>query len=224
MRRQGWRRSGLLAATALCFVGFLPWSGTTGCGLRHRVDRSLLDSLPNDEKLLLFDAENGVLIAKDEIASAEQRIENSRRALDRSKRDRSVLRQRQKSDAALDSKEVSALLQEWSKARIKLREEEVELGHLQRELAHAALWTARARYERAKALLVRERNAAEAEALELRPFDEQLARFEEEERAEKEKYRERDGEAQALRDAYHVLSRRLQEASGGAYGGPWADL
>ena len=38
-----------------------------GCaGLSERVDRSALSAVPNEELLLLFDAENAVYIARDE--------------------------------------------------------------------------------------------------------------------------------------------------------------
>src|SRR5690606_22090716 len=90
-------RSALVAAFVLAFV-LAATGGLTGCaGLGQRVDRSLLDGVPNEEKLLLFDAENGVYIAKDEMETAERALGDAARALSRAKAFAKVIKERRAS-------------------------------------------------------------------------------------------------------------------------------
>ena len=212
------RKSLLMVALALSSVA------TSACGLWHRVDRDLLATVPNDEKLLLFDAENGVYIARDELETAQRRIQEAERALLRARKYINVIDQRRDSGSGVDTPEVIQMLEDWNSTRIALRELEVELAERSRDVAEARLWTARAAYERAKAKLVKDKNPEEGASLEMLSFDDQVVDREQDEEQELAIYREKEAEVLALRDAYNALSLRLQEASRGAYGGPWADL
>jgi|GEM_PF-926288 len=197
---------------------------TMACGLWHRVDRDLLATVPNDEKLLLFDAENGVYIARDEMETAERRLQEAERALLRARKYINVIDQRRDSGSGVDTPEVIQMLEEWNTIRIELRELEVDLADLSRDVAEARLWTARAEYERAKAKLVKDKNPEEGTSLDIESFDDQVKDRQEDEQEEFVGYQEKEAEVLKLRDQYNALSLRLQEASRGAYGGPWADL
>lgn len=195
-----------------------------GCGLWHRVDRDDLAKVPNEEKLLLFDAENGVFIAKDERLVAERKLHDAEVALERAEAYADVIDDRRSSGSSIDTDEVLSLLTEWNNARIELREAEIELAEQQLETAEARLWASRARYEHAKALLVKEYNPEEGSSIDIEDFVEQVKDREADEAEEVKLLEEREKAVSEARARYNALSTRLQAASKGAYGGPWADL
>ncbi len=210
----------LFGALALAFV----LAQSTACGLWHRVDRSRLNAIPNDEKLALFDAENGVYIARDEVLTVERAQKDAERALLRARRYRSVIDERKSSAGGVDTPSTLALLEEWNEKRVALRELEVDLVSERLDVAKARLWTARAEYEQAKAKLVKEKDPVEAESIDLEAFAEQLKARQETEAEEVAEMTELEAEVLALRAEYRKLGERLQRESRGAYGGPWADL
>lgn len=208
----------LLLATAALAV-------STGCaGLSHRVDRSLLDQVPNEELLLLFDAENAVYIARDEADLATRNLEDARKALRRAEDYRSLIDERRKSGAAIDSAQVLQLLEEWNNARIEMRQKEVTLRQEELSTSDVRLWAARARYEHAKAKLIKDFNPAGGANIDLENFQEQVKDWEEREKEVLADLQAKQEELVAARDKYIQLAVRLQQESRGAYGGPWADL
>lgn len=215
-------RAARLLALAVLVLGLIPGCGLFG--LWYRVDRDHLDDVPNEEKLLLFDAENGVYIAKDEIESARRAIEDAEKALTRAERYQDVIDSRRSSSSAIDTPEVLSLLAQWNDARIALRELEVEAAEERLSAAEVRLYASRARYERAKALLVKDHNPEEGTSVDLADFDDQVAAAEVDEKEALDAVKVLEDQVSAARARYNDLSRRLQAASGGAYGGPWADL
>lgn len=207
----------LLATAALAM--------SAGCaGLSHRVDRSLLDQVPNEELLLLFDAENAVYIARDEADLATRNLEDARKALRRAEDYRSLIDERRKSGAAIDSAQVLQLLEEWNNARIEMRQKEVTLRQEELSTSDVRLWAARARYEHAKAKLIKDFNPAGGANINLENFQEQVKDWEEREKEVLADLQAKQEELVAARDKYIQLAVRLQQESRGAYGGPWADL
>ena len=196
-----------------------------GCaGLSHRVDRTLLDDVPNEELLMLFDAENAVYIARDEADLARRNLEDAKKALDRAENYKSLIAERRNSGAAIDSAQVLSLLEEWNDARIDMRTKEVALREEELATSDVRLWAARARYERAKAKLVKDFNPAGGADVDLADFDEQVADWDVKEKEAIAGLQEREEALSAARTAYIELAVRLQKESNGAYGGPWADL
>jgi hypothetical protein len=196
-----------------------------GCaGLSRRVDRGALAAVPNEELLLLFDAEHAVYIARDEVETAARALLDARAALQRARNYDDVIAARRDSGAAIDTVAVLALLEQWNDARIAMREAELDLRTIEVDGSDVRLWAARARYEREKARLVKEKNPAVGAGLDLDDFDEQARDWTEREAAVQQRIDERTAAVVAARAAYFELSRRLQEQSRGAYGGPWADL
>jgi hypothetical protein len=193
-------------------------------GLSHRVDRSLLDQVPNEELLLLFDAENAVYIARDEADLATRNLEDARKALRRAYDYRELIGERRKSGAAIDSAQVLQLLEEWNNARIDMREKEMALREEELRTSDVRLWAARARYEHAKAKLVKDFNPAGGTDVDIADFDEQVKEWEVKEQEVLAGLKEREQAMFAARDVYIALAVQLQSASKGAYGGPWADL
>lgn len=197
----------------------------SGCaGLSARVDRGALAAVPNEELLVLFDAENSVYIARDESDLAARTLQDAKVALERARKYKDTVAERRTSGASIDSLAVLDLLAAWNDQRIAMREAEVAWRDLELSTSDTRLWAARARYEREKARLVKDKNPAVGKDIDLAVFDKQV-----------EEWGKREAEAEALiaakntavvdaRARYFDLSRRLQEASAGAYGGPWADL
>jgi hypothetical protein len=193
-------------------------------GLSRRVDRSLLEQVPNEEKLILFDAENGVLIARDEYDVAERARKDAVAALDRARRYRDVIAERRSSGESIDTPDVLQLLEQWNEARIDVRAREVELAEVQRSTADVRLWAARARYERAKAKLVKDFAPEEGNDVQLADFDAQVAEWDGREKEADALVEERRAAVREARAAYDALAAQLSALSKGAYGGPWADL
>lgn len=196
-----------------------------GCaGLSHRVDRSLLDQVPNEELLLLFDAENAVYIARDEADLATRNLEDAQKARRRAEEYRSLIDERRKSGAAIDSAQVLQLLEEWNNARIEMRQKEVALRQEELSTSDVRLWAARARYEHAKAKLIKDFNPVGGANINLDNFQDQVKGWEEREKEVLADLQAKQEELVAARDIYIQLAVRLQQESRGAYGGPWADL
>ncbi|OGQ23910.1 MAG: hypothetical protein A2138_10880 [Deltaproteobacteria bacterium RBG_16_71_12] len=203
----------------------ITWASGAGCGgLSHRVDRSLLDQVPNEELLLLFDAENAVYIARDEADLATRNLEDARKALRRAQDYRALIGERRKSGAAIDSAQVLQLLEEWNNARIEMREKEVTLRLEELSTSGVRLWAARARYEHAKAKLIKDFNPVGGANIDLDHFQNQVKDWEGREAQVLAELKARQDELVAARDKYIQLAVRLQQESRGAYGGPWADL
>lgn len=210
----------MMRATLLCAVVV-----ASGCaGLGHRVDRSLLDQVPNEELLLLFDAENGVYIARDEADLATRNLEDARKALKRANNYKDLIGERRKSGAAIDSAQVLQLLEQWNDARIEMRVKEVSLREEELRTSDVRLWSARARYEQAKAKLVKDFNPAAGSNIDMKDFDSQVAEWDAKEKEVLKGLKEREDAMLTAREAYIALAVQLQQASKGAYGGPWADL
>ena len=210
----------LRAVAAMCCIVAI-----SGCvGLSRRVDRTLLRAVPNEELLVLFDAENAVYIARDESEMAGRNVEEARTALKRANSYTKIIDQRRKSGAAIDSPQVLDLLEKWNNARIVMREAELALRTEELRTNDVRLWAARARYERAKATLAKDKNPAGASDLKLEDFDAQVKEWDTREAAVHKVLEERQAAVVEGRARYFEVSQQLQLASRGAYGGPWADL
>lgn len=205
--------SGVLVAVAVVFMA-------SGCGLRYRVDRDLLDPIPPEDKLILFEAENDVLIAKDERRAAQACQEDNEAALDRAEAEADIITTRADHEK---NRKVATLLRKWAKHKIAWREAEIELCEAREDSASAMLMAARARYEKAKAVIVKERTPGAATSISLSDFDSQAKSYEEDAKDELKDTEKVRSERDAKQKAYDDVSRELQAISGGAYGGPWAD-
>lgn len=212
----------LFAATRLALVVLLAASQGACFGLWHRIDRGQLDRIPNDEKLALFDAENEVIIAKDNIEAVEREIADGRVAVDKA-RDKVKLLEESKEVSGITSPDVLNLYKEWAGLRFDLRQDEMRHLYLKREVFEQQLWLARARYELAKAQLVHDHDPERGADVDVKAFEGQVADHEKTVAEGQAKLDESRIAQEEIRSRYDDVSQRLQEASGGAFGGPWAD-
>lgn len=211
----------LSGAAAILCVAAVAASCT---GLSARVARAALAEVPNEELLVLFDAENGVYIARDDAELASRNLQDARAALAKARAYEETIASRRTSGATIDSVSVLDLLGQWNDARIAMREAEVELRELEVATSDTRLWAARARYELEKARLVKVRNPAVGTDIALKDFEAQAATWQALESEAATRVAEKTVVVIAARARYFELSRQLQQRSGGAYGGPWADL
>lgn len=205
-------------------VGLTVASTSACAGLSHRVDRDLLEDVPNEELLMLFDAENAVYIARDEAELARRNLEDARKARERARKYKDLIADRRNSGAAIDSSQVLQLLEEWNDARIDMREKEAVLREEELATSDVRLWAARARYERAKAKLIKDFNPGGGADIDMTDFDEQVTDWEGKEKEALEGLTTLEEALSTARTTYIDLAVRLQKESKGAYGGPWADL
>lgn len=208
----------------LVFAMALSMVASSCVGLSARVDRAALADIPNEELLVLFDAENDVQIARDEADAASRNLQDAKNGMETARNYREVIAQRRTSGATVDTVPVLDLLGAWNDARIGMREAEVDLRDIELSTSSTRLWAARARYEREKARLVKERNPAVGKDIDLKDFDDQADTWQLREAAATAAVAASAVGVVDARARYFDLSRKLQEQSGGAYGGPWADL
>jgi hypothetical protein len=209
----------------LAVVSWLVATTMTSCtGLSARVDRKALADVPNEELLLLFDAENGVYIARDEADVAARNVVDARAALSKAEAYRRTVAARRTSGATLDAVPVLDLLEQWNEARVAMREAEVHWREVELQTSDLRLWAARARYELEKARLVKEKNPAVGASVDLGRFEGQDREWQAREREAAADVQEAWSAVVTTRALYYERSRQLQERSNGAYGGPWADL
>src|SRR6185437_7341269 len=123
------------------------------------------------------DAENGVYIARDEADLATRNLEDAKKALKRANNYKDLIGERRKSGAAIDSAQVLQLLEQWNDARIEMRVKEVSLREEELRTSDVRLWSARARYEQAKAKLVKDFNPAGGSNIDMKDFDAQVAEW-----------------------------------------------
>lgn len=208
----------------LVFAMALSMVASSCVGLSARVDRAALADIPNEELLVLFHAENDVQIARDEADAASRNLQDAKNGMETARNYREVIAQRRTSGATVDTVPVLDLLGAWNDARIGMREAEVDLRDIELSTSSTRLWAARARYEREKARLVKERNPAVGKDIDLKDFDDQADTWQLREAAATAAVAASAVGVVDARARYFDLSRKLQEQSGGAYGGPWADL
>lgn len=195
----------------------------SGCfGLWNRIDRGQLDRIPNEEKLALFDAENDVIISKDDIEAVEREISDGRVATKRA-REKVDLLNDNPDVAGINSPDVMALYTEWANLRLEMREDEMRHLYIKRDLVEQKLWLARAKYELAKAQLVHDHDPERGADVDVPAFEGQVKDKEAVVQEWLAKLDESKIILEEIRNRYDATSARLQEASGGAFGGPWAD-
>ncbi len=198
-----------------------------GCGgLSYQVDRDLLREVSVEHKLLLFEAENEVGIAFDEQEQIQRQIKDTRAEIAKAKAlsveaERDADRASDKNDGraeqlALASREVLALKRDFLEARVTMLRKKLSA---QDDLLQVAL----AKYELAKAKLVKKNNVEGAASLDLADFEEQVSKYVDAARASQATVSEYDKEAVVLRNAWQAARAKLEQSGGAGAASPWAD-
>lgn len=201
--------------------------GALGCGgLSYTVSRDLLRDVSVENKLLLFDAENDVSIALDErenirrqihelkqdIADAEARIADA---------DKDYERARAKNDAA--ASQIAEMAREVYEYKIEYLEEEIALLRERAAAQEGLIYVAWAKYELAKAKLLKKNNVRGASDIELEDFERQVDDYVERARQDKAELSEAEQTVAAAKREWRARRDKLQAASGGGQGSAWAE-
>lgn len=205
--------------TILLGLGML----AAGCG-HVRVDTRAVESLPLEVKLDLIEAENDLFIAVDAVDEAQTRALDAREDLRRARK--RVDEAEEALKAAKRSKDPKLL--EVAKLAVKEAEQRedfldtwVDIQWDLLDVEQLELAAARARFERVKAQAVKKANVKGAEKIDLKDFDEEVARREKRAERAKGKVKKAIAKAEKEREAWNETRRLLAEKSGGGQGSPW---
>jgi len=194
--------------------------------LGSTVDRDLLSEITIENKLLLFDAENDVAIAIDErerlareIYQAKMDIIDAEAQVDETYDDED------RADAKGDDKraQLSAMAREVFILKIDYLE--LNLAYLRDKLEaqDGLIMVAKAKYELAKAKLVKKNNVRGAQDIELADFEEQVSDYVQHAKDAMVDLSEFEKEVEAYKKQWLHTRDQLMAASGGGLGSPWAE-
>ncbi len=195
-----------------------------GCGLAYTVPRDQLRDLTIEQKLLLFDAQNEAAIAVDEREEARRAVVELRRDLEEL-HDQIVVAKNAIDAAGDDAKaeriaelnrDVLELKREYFETKLRLAREKLDV---QDELVRVA----EAKFELAKAKLVKRNKLRGAADIEIADFDEQVDTCVAQARDRQEELAPYIEETEQARKAWQSRRQQLREASGDALGNPWVD-
>lgn len=200
---------------------------TASCGsLRHTIDRDLLNDVTIENKLILFDAENDVSIAIDErdriarqiydtkldIRDAESQIIDAQEDEDRS----SQRNDNQRAQLAANAQDVFQL-------KVDYLEEYLDFLRAKLVAQDELIIVAQAKYELAKAKLVKKNNVRGSQDVELEDFEEQVGKFIEKAKDTRGDLAAIEKEVEGVKLSWLAARNKLMAASGGGLGSPWAE-
>lgn len=208
----------------LCF--FLVVAAHGCSSLSYTIDRDLLSEITLENKLSLFDAENDVSIAVDEKEQIQRQIQGVKQDI----ADAEAQIAEAESDAARASAKSDAKGEAVASAAqdvydYKISYLEAYIAFLRKKLAaqEGLILVAYAKYELAKAKLVKKNNVRGASDIEEADFEAQVDSYVEKARAEQESLAEEEKEVEAVKKEWLTRREQLQSQSGGGVGSPWAE-
>ena len=201
-------------------------STAAGCGLSHTIDRDLLDQISIEYKLTLFDAENDLSIALDERERVQREIYETRR--DIADAEAQIVEAVSDAERAKKKNEkervaVSRMAQEVFKLKIAYLEQQIDYLRDKLESQDNMIDVARARYELAKAKLVKKNNVRGAESVDLPAFEAQVDAYIQEARAGQKTLEASAKKVEQVKDVWLKRRDELSQASGGGVGSAWAE-
>mgnify|MGYP001599717660 CR=1 FL=1 len=214
---RGWRQVAL---------GALMVASTSCGGLSQTVDRRLLRDIGIENKLQLFEAENEVSIALDE---REQLVREGQR-LQR----QVALTEAQRSDAEDDGKRASSKGDTKAEALAKLAvevlglklaylEEALDLLDERLDAQERLTQVALAKFELAKAKIVKRNNVSGASGLDLADFEEQVDGCVAQAKVAQQDLARVEKGVDEARARWIAAREKLQKQSGGGLGSTWAE-
>ncbi|MEE8408159.1 MAG: hypothetical protein V3T05_01010 [Myxococcota bacterium] len=194
--------------------------------LSETVDRDQLAEITVENKLLLFDAENDVSIAIDEREQIQRQIYETKQDL----RDAEI----QIEEAEIDEDrasvkgdaqraQLSAMAREVFLLKVDYLEEYLDFLREKLDGQESLIMVAYAKFELAKAKLVKKNNVRGALDIELIDFEEQVDEYVERARENRMDLAERATEIEAFKKQWLDRRDQLMAASGGGLGSPWAE-
>lgn len=224
--RLGARRRVSRAALPATLATLLGLAGVCGCGLSQTVERQLLRDLTVEQKLVLFEAENEVYIARDEreaLRLRAQELERQRQRLAQRLIDAQGDGERAEAKGDQKGVEVAQLRQEVLQLQQAYLDSKEAWLEARLEVQQDMVMVARAKLELAKAELVNRANVRGADGIDPDEFTEQVDAWVAHVREQQQELEAYEARQEKARQDW--LSRRdeLLDMSGGAYGSPWAE-
>ncbi|HET6345142.1 MAG TPA: hypothetical protein VFH51_09420 [Myxococcota bacterium] len=146
----------------------------SGCGL-HTVDGEVFRDMTVDKKLRLFEAENDVSIAEDERDQMRDRAREIKQDIHTAAQEQ---RAAEKSDDDEKGKLLGLAARMWEQRGVYLRE---SLDYLRSRMdaQDAVIDLARAKFELAKALLIKKNKLQGADGIDIKDFERQVSTYSE---------------------------------------------
>lgn len=195
-------------------------------GCAKRVDRDLLRDLTVESKLVLFEAENEVSIALDEEEMLARQIRDLRaqvKEIDVLKNeadgdaDRAKARKDDKAvDVAKRAYDVLDLKRSFVEYRVRVFKQKLSAQDRLVRVAYA-------KYELAKAKLVKKNNVRGADKIDLADFEAQVDGLVAKAREAQGAVDEAEKEAEAKKQEWLAARNQLESSAGGGASSPWAD-
>lgn len=198
----------------------------TGCGSdpRLRVDGSVLEKITVENRLLLFDAENELDIALDAKDQVLDELERLERAHSRTKQVvEETEREAEKLRGQDDRARITELRTLVEKARLAHIEAKQNSAKVQLRRQDKALVLALARFELAKARLVKQNNVPGAADLKIEDFEKQVEDYRTQLEDTNPELEEAEARVEEQEEAWSLAASQLREESGGAFGSRWLD-
>ncbi len=198
-----------------------------GCaGLGSTVDRDLLAEITIENKLLLFDAENDVAIAIDERERLAREIYQARMDIvDAEAQVDETYDDEDRAEAKGDDKraQLSAMARDVFVLKIDYLDRNLALLRDKLDAQDGLIMVAKAKYELAKAKLVKRNNVRGAQDIDLAEFEEQVSDYVEAAKDTMVDLAEFEKEVEAYKKQWLSTRDQLMAASGGGLGSPWAE-
>ena len=182
-------------------------SAATACsGLRYEIDNDVFRDMPIDKKLRLFDAENDVSLAVDERAQVRARI---REIKIEAKLASSEVDAAPELEDAADNASLDVLTSRMWQSRADYLEGSLDYLRKRLQLQDGLILLARAKFELAKALLVKKNKLAGVEDIEIKNFEEQIAAINQALQGEQGDLEGQKGNLERLRAAWLTLRNEV---------------
>ncbi|MBC7794541.1 MAG: hypothetical protein H7Z43_12625 [Clostridia bacterium] len=200
---------------------------SAGCGgLSYTVNRSLLKDISIENKLILFDAENDASIAIDERENIRKQMSETRQDIADSK----AKIKEAKSDAERatlkgdkNAETIGDLAEKVYDKKIDFLRERISFLRARLDAQDRLVYVAWARYELAKAKLVKKNNVRGANAIDLADYEEQVDKYVETAKEDVESVKKDEADLAVAQQEWLVEREKLLAASGGGLGSSWVE-
>jgi hypothetical protein len=198
-----------------------------GCGgLSYTVNRGLLKDISIENKLILFDAENDVSIAIDERENIRKQMQETRQDI----ADAKAKIKEAKSDAERatlkgdkNAETIGDMAEDVYEKKIDFLKERIAFLRSRLDAQDRLVYVAWARYELAKAKLVKKNNVRGASDIDLADYEEQVDKYVETAKEDAESVKQDEAELAKAQQEWLVEREKLLAASGGGLGSSWVE-
>lgn len=210
----------------VALIGLMLVCGVGCGGLSYTVDRSLLKDISIENKLLLFDAENDVSIALDERENIRKQMQETRQDI----ADAKAKIKEAKSDAERavqkgdkNAEQIGDLAEDVYEKKIDFLRERISFLRTRLDAQDRMVYVAWARYELAKAKLVKKNNVRGSNDVDLADYEEQVDKYVETAKEDAESVKQDEAELAKVQQEWLVEREKLLAASGGGLGSSWVE-